>query len=472
MVPPPARRHREGDPRVRSTIPSQVLAGRALVRGRLQPIEIGIDDEGRIIRIGKSLSGEGRHDVGDSIILPSATDLHVHFREPGPPESADNLASGTQQAALGGVGLVADMPNTVPPISSADRILEKVERSHHRLAVDLLVYALASDSRSIAPMSRLAGAFKLFLAPPIDLGEPPTAEAVRALVTEVAATGLPLSVHAEDPRTFRRVDSIRSLADWDQHRPVEAEIAGVSEALLAPESLRLHVAHVTAVPVAQLVAHSGNSFEATPHHLLLSSDLAADTNRKVNPPLRSESQRAELWEWFRSGKIPCLASDHAPHLRSQKDVPFPNAASGMPGVETMLPLLLAKVRSTDLDLRTLLRAACDNPARWLGVPQGRLALGHRANLLVVDFRARVSITARHLHAPCGWTAFEGWEGIFPREHYLDGHRIVTSGEYSGEVRGRVVRPEYAPFSGSILRTESPESERRGTPSHLTDTAGT
>ncbi|MFZ1024194.1 MAG: dihydroorotase family protein [Thermoplasmata archaeon] len=460
MAPPLVERNREREGRSRASSASWVLAGRAWVRDRLQPVEIGIDDIGRIVRIGRSIPGIERHDVGDSIILPSATDLHVHFREPGPPGADENLATGTQQAALGGVGLVADMPNNVPAVASVNRVAEKIDRARGRLAVDLLIYALARESRTITRLAQVAGAFKLFLAPTSEAEDAPAPEVVRAILGAVATSGLPLSVHAEDPRKFRAIGPIRDLEDWDHHRPVAAEMGGVSELVPNPESLRLHVAHVTAARVAEMVATSANSFEVTPHHLLLSSRSAPDTHRKVNPPLRSERERAELWEWFRSGRVPCLASDHAPHPPSLKDLAFARAPSGMPGVETMLPLLLAEVRSSNLDFATLLRAACDRPARWLGMPQGQLAVGYRANLLVVDFRARVSLAARHLHAPCGWTAFEGWEAIFPVEHYLDGRRLVAAGEFQGTSTGRVVRPEYAPGMSPSVPIAPAETGRR------------
>jgi dihydroorotase len=123
----------------------------------------------------------------------------------------------------------------------------------------------------------------------------------------------------------------------------------------------------------------------------------------------------------------------------------------------MLPLLLARVRAGELDLEVLLRAACDRPARWLGQPIGRIAAGHRAHLIVVDFRARTSLSGRRLHSACGWTPFEGWEAILPREHYRDGVRIVEEGEYVGAPTGRVVRPEFALPRPPLLRAtgESP-----------------
>ncbi|EQD42383.1 phenylhydantoinase, partial [mine drainage metagenome] len=119
------------------------------------------------------------------------------------------------------------------------------------------------------------------------------------------------------------------------------------------------------------------------------------------------------------------------------------APSGIPGTETMLPLLLAQVRDGAVSLATLLAAACDRPARWLGRPHGRLAPGHRAHLLVVDFTRRVPIAAERLHAPAGWSAFEGHPAIFPREVYFDGVRVVQDGEYVGRPTGRVVRPDFA-----------------------------
>ena len=122
---------------------------------------------------------------------------------------------------------------------------------------------------------------------------------------------------------------------------------------------------------------------------------------------------------------------------------FDRAPSGVPGVETMLPLLLARVRSGELDLATLVSTACDRPARWFGQSHGRIAVGHRANLIVVDFKLRTKVEGKRLHSPCGWTPFEGSEGIRPREHYRDGERIVEDGEFIGRPTGKVVRPEYA-----------------------------
>lgn len=421
-----------------------VLAGRALVRGRLQHVEIALDDLGRIQSIGKVRAGAPRHDVGDAVIVPAATDLHVHFREPGGPAEAETIASGTVGAALGGVSLVGEMPNTRPPVTDVESWEQKSRLVEGRAAVDMLLYASPSVPSALFALSRRAGGFKVYLSPTTGITTVPAFSELPALWEELTKLRLPVSVHAEDPTRF--VSGLRptSPAEWNAERPVAAEEAALAHLADAPAALRLHAAHVTTAAGVRRLRTAGLSFEATPHHLLLSDRSGMDARYKVNPPLRSDHDRSELWEAFRRGEVPVVASDHAPHPRESKELPFDQAPSGVPGVETMLPLLLAKVRSGDLDLAVLLAAACDRPARWFGQPLGRLAPGHRANLLVIDFSRRTKVEGRKLASPSGWTPFEGWEVIRPLEHYRDGERIVDGGEYVGRPVGKVVRPEYAP----------------------------
>lgn len=431
-----------------------VLAGRGLVRGRLQHVEIVIDDLGRIRSVGRTRSGNPRHDVGDAVILPAATDLHVHFREPGGPAEAETIPTGTAGAALGGVTLVGEMPNTRPPVVDIESWQEKTQRAEGRAAVDLLLYASPTVPRALASLSRRAGGFKLYLSPTTGIESAPALSELAPLWDRLAELRLPVSVHAEDPTRF--VSDLHPLSPtgWNAHRPVAAEEAALESMTRAPEALRLHAAHVTTVAGVRLLRAARLSFEATPHHLLLSDRSGTDARFKVNPPLRSEPERRELWEAFRRGEVPILASDHAPHTSEAKELPFDRAPSGVPGVETMLPLMLAHVRRAELDLGTLLAAACDRPARWLGQPLGRLAVGHRANLLVIDFTHRTRVDARRLRCPAGWSPFEGWEAIWPREHYRDGERIVEDGQYIGRPVGRLVRPEYAPGEpGAVLSPE-------------------
>jgi dihydroorotase len=424
-----------------------VLAGRAFYGGRIQPLELAIDPEGFIVRVGRDLHGPRRHDVGDRLILPAATDLHVHFRDPTDVALGESWGTGTVQAALGGVGLVGEMPNASPPVDRLERLLERRDAGRGRLAVDMLLYAQLTSPRRVAALSEECGGFKLYLAP--TTGIDPSDEAEEPLgprLDAVAASGLPLSVHAEDPRAFREGAPPSNSADWSNRRPEDAERAAVeSVRAAAPPGLRLNFAHVTVPDVADLLRVERLAFEVTPHHLLLAARSDDDSGRKVNPPLRPEPVRRALFERFARGEVPFLASDHAPHPLEAKQRPFALAPSGMPGVATLLPLLLAQVRSGTVPLPVLVAAACDRPARWLGVPMGRLAPGHRAHLIVVDPRVRTVVDVARLGTRCGWSAFAGQEAVFPLEHFRDGELIVQAGEYVGRPTGRFVRPEYAPL---------------------------
>ncbi len=402
-----------------------------------------MDEAGRIASIGHARDGVRHHDVGDRVILPAATDLHVHFRDPGPPSAGESIATGTVEAALGGVSLVGEMPNTEPPVTSVDRLEEKIARARGRAAVDLLFYAAPTEPRRIAALARRAGAFKLYLSPTTGIEQPVSRASLPGLLAELSAHDLPVTVHAEDPALFRTDLAAVDPAGWNACRPAAAEASAAEELLAAPARLRLHVAHVTSAALAARLRQRGISFEVSPQHLLLSDRDGRDARFKVNPPLRDERTREELWQAYRSGAVPCLASDHAPHPAEAKDLRFDLAPSGMPGVETSVPLLLSRVRAGELSLEVLLATACDRPARWLGQPLGRIAVGHRANLLVVDFRERRRVRAAELAAPCGWSAFEGREAIFPVEHWRDGEQIVAGGEYVGRPTGRALRPEYA-----------------------------
>ncbi len=441
-----------------------MLAGRAWVGGRLQTVEVGVGEDGTITALGKDLTGDRRHDVGQSVILPSGLDVHAHFREPTAGERVESVDTGTLQAAYGGIGAVVDMPNTDPPITTVERLEEKRRRAQGRLAVDLLLYAALTVPERVPALARVAAGFKLYLSPTTGIDPPPRPERIRPLLSAASVTQLPVAVHAEDPRRFRPTagGGDDGTVAWNAARPPEAEEAAVDGLLMdAPPGLRLHVAHVTLPAVADRLRRAGQSFEASPQHLLLSAGPGADARWKVNPPLRPPPAASELWQRFRSGRVPIVASDHAPHSAEEKARPFAAAPSGMPGVETMLPLLLARVRESSLDLPVLVAAAADRPARLLGLPQGRLVPGHRANLLVVDFRAVTQLRAARLHAPCGWTAFDRWPAIFPAEHYLDGRAIVSGGEYVGAHDGRVVRPAFAPGAARPATVEGSEASRAG-----------
>lgn len=435
-------------------LPDRVFSGRILHRGRIVPAEIGVSEEGRILKVAPDVRGRRRIDLGEAILLPAAIDLHVHFRDPSPPGAIEDFTSGTLQAALGGVGAVVDMPNTEPPTTTLDRLVEKEGRVEGRSEVDVLLLAALQARTRVEELARRAAGFKLYMAPTTgDLAVPP-GEDVRALLERVAKAGSAVHVHAEDPRLFRDPLHPSDPEGWDAKRPGRSELSALRSLLPLPEGLLMHLAHATTAEAVHAGREAGMSVEATPHHLLLHATAHQDARWKVNPPLRSRAERDGLYASFQEGEVTMLASDHAPHPLGAKEGRFDEAPSGVPGVETMLPLLLARVREGELSLGTLVGAACRRPAFFLGLPRGQLAPGLEANFLVVDFRERRAIQGRDLHAPCGWTPFEGKEGIFPREHYHLGRRIVEDGEFVGDRAGRLLHR-------GTLRAERPGPRRPG-----------
>ena len=411
-----------------------MFRGRALYRGALEPLDVGVED-GRIVAIRKILPGEEVLDLGEAILLSGCVDLHVHFRDPGLTEKED-FESGTRSAALGGVTTIVDMPNTLPPVRTAAVLEAKRAVVRGRAAVDYGLYGAPSSGKAVADLHD-ADAFKAFLAETTG-GLKIDASALAGVLAAAAPGRKLVAVHAEDPAAFRKTE-VHGLQDHAVARPVAAEVRAIETLARLRGETRVHVAHVTSVEGLHAVP-KGMTTEATPHHLLLHNRMPLGGYGKVNPPLRSPAEQAALWDAFRSGKIDLIASDHAPHTREEKEEgPFEEIPSGMPGVGTSFPLLLRRVRAQELVLERLVAAMAERPAEILGIPKGVLEVGRDADLIVVDPRRIERITAKRVGSKCGWTAFEGMEAVFPRAVYVRGEAVVEDGEAIAGGLGRPVR---------------------------------
>jgi len=394
----------------------RVISGRVWYRGRLEPLSVGIDEDGKIAAVRKTLRADESIDHGDALILPGAVDLHVHMREPGLTHKED-FASGTRSAAIGGVTTIAEMPNTVPPVTTADALDGKVSALKGRL--------------------RKATAFKAYMAPSTgDLQVRPAD--LESILRESETNRKLVVVHAEDPAKFR-ARKVVSLADHAEARPKEAETSALALLARIRGNARIHVAHVTTREGLDSLP-AGASCEASPLHLFLDISWTLGARGKVNPPLRSPGDREALWDAFRNGRIDAVASDHAPHTLEEKEAAFAEAPAGAPGVATSFPLLMRRSRAGDLDLSRVVAAMASRPAEILGVPKGAIEVGRDADLIAVDPRRVDTIRAKRLRYKCGWTPFEGMEGCFPTAVYLRGEAVVEDGEPAAEGRGRLLAP--------------------------------
>lgn len=415
----------------------QVVEGRVFRGGALRREALGIED-GRIVAVGPRLrADQGRRDFGDRLILPGAIDAHVHLREPGMVQKED-FRTGTLAAAFGGVTTVLDMPNTIPPVVDLRRLSEKWKLVSGRANVDYGFHVGLVPGGDASRTEGLATAYKVYMAETtggLDAGE---YSRLGELIAPAARAGKVVVFHAED-RALIHPGPAADLKGHLRCRPAAAEASAI-RTLLDLRRARIHVAHVSSREGLDALGGADLTAEVTPHHLLLdiSSDLGA--LGKVNPPLRTREDREALLRAFAAGRIPLLASDHAPHTLEEK-AEFEGAPAGMPGVETMVPLLMALVRRGHLPLERLIDAFAPRPAAVFGLEgKGRLEVGMDADLMVVDPSRGQRIRGDDLHSRCGWTAFEGWEAISPQFVMLRGEPIVEEGEVVAEGSGRLVAP--------------------------------
>ncbi len=410
-----------------------VVGGMVYRDGELERKDVLVYD-GRIAEVCDEVDVDDVDEVVDAdgrAVLPGAIDVHVHFRAPGYTHKED-WRTGSRSAAAGGVTTVVDQPNTDPETVTGEAFDLKAEAAAEKSIVDYGVNAGVSESWQPEELFQrpVAAYGEVFMAD--STGEMGVdADVFEDAVSEIQSRGYLVTVHAEDSSLFRDVE-LRSTDDWSRMRPPEAEVAAVEKAMEAARE-PLHFAHVSHPDAVDVIAPTDHTCEVTPHHLLLSRDDLPElgTYGKMNPPLRSEEAREELWRRYVDGDVDCVATDHAPHTREEKDAPVAEAPSGVPGVETMLPLLLAKHLEGEVSLERVVRSTSRNPAAVFGFEdKGRLRAGYHADLVFVDLEAEPEdVDASGLHSRCTWTPFEGYPAVYPEMVLRRGDVVFHDGDF-------------------------------------------
>ncbi len=413
--------------------------GEAMTEEGLHAVDIGIA-EGRIAALGHFHAGAAAQtiDCAGLTLLPGAIDTQVHFREPGL-EQKEDLGTGTAAAALGGVCAVCEMPNTRPPTTTAALLADKLARAKGRAWVDhaFFVGATPENAAELAALECLPGCagVKMFMGS--STGTLLVAED-EAVARVLASGSRRVAVHAEDEARLRER---RPLAKGDvANHPVwrDAETARrATERLLRlarAAGRRVHVLHVTTAEEMAMLARARDiaTVEVTPQHLTLAApDCYArlGTLAQMNPPIRDETHRAALWRAVREGIVDVVGSDHAPHTLEEKRQPYPDSPSGMPGVQTLVPILLDHVAAGRLTLERMVELTSAGPARVYGIEgAGRLAEGADGNVTIVDRKARRRIANQWIASRCGWTPFDGMTVTgWPIATILRGHAVMREG---------------------------------------------
>jgi len=420
-----------------------VIEGRLLTPKGLLDGCVGIA-RGRIVAVKKLLEGDVHRELPGCVIVPAAVDMHVHFRDPGLTHKGD-FTTESRAAAFGGVTTVADMPNTKPPVLTEIALREKLEAVRDRSFTDYALYMGMGRGSDVARLGRATGLFKLYTASSTGdmlVGDTHT---WTNLMARVAGLGGRVAVHAEDQDAIDRTVPVgEGLHRHDCSRPAQGEAAAVARACLAARTsghpARVHVAHLSCAQALDAFAASGCSAEVTPHHLLLDRRMEElGTLGKVNPPLRTDADRAAMWQALADGRVPVISSDHAPHTLEEKARPFADAPSGMPGVETMVPMAMAHVKRGTLTLERLVDACAARPAAFLGLGPRAIEAGAPAHLAAYDLHQVVEVCADDLHSKCGWTPFEGQPAVFPTLVVGPGGVLVDEGVFQqSRPQGRYV----------------------------------
>ncbi len=409
---------------------------------------------GRIAAFGdlKTADAAERVDATGLHVLPGAIDTQVHFREPGFADKED-LERGTAAAAMGGVTTVFEMPNTSPATIDGAALDDKVARAAGRAWCDIAFFvgACAENVDALAALERHPGCcgVKAFMGSSTGSLLVPD----DALLEAVLRSGhRRMAVHSEDePRLKARQHIAAESGDVHDHpvwRDAETAITATRRllALVRRTGRRVHVLHVTTAAEMELLAAARDlvTVEVTPQHLTLTAPECYDrlgTRAQMNPPIRGAAERDGLWAAVASGVVDVVGSDHAPHTLEEKAQDYPASPSGMPGVQTLVPLMLNHVTKGRLSLERLVDLLCAGPARILGVAErGRIALGYGAHFTVVDLKMRRMITNSWIVSRCGWTPFDGLTVTgWPVATIVGGRMVMRDGELLGDPAGEAVR---------------------------------
>ncbi len=414
--------------------------------------DIGIR-EGRIAALG-DLAGAAAAEVIDAnglTILPGVIDTQVHFREPGL-EHKEDLETGSRAAVMGGVTAVFEMPNTRPLTVTAETLADKVRRARHRMLCDFAFFVGGTRETigDIPALERQEGSagIKVFMGSSTGdllVDDEPSLDGIVARISRRAA------FHAEDEARLKARAGLRRPGDPTSHpvwRDEEAALIATRRLVRLAEkhARRVHVLHVSTADEMAFLAHHKDwaSVEVTPHHLTLAAPECYErlgTYAQMNPPVRDVRHRAALWAALAAGVVDVLGSDHAPHAREEKDQPYPESHSGMPGVQTLVPIMLDHVNAGRLTLERFVDLTSAGPQRLFGIQgKGRIAVGWDADLTVVDLKRRQAIANSWIASRCGWTPYDGISVTgWPVGTIVRGHRVMWEGEIAGPAHGEPIR---------------------------------
>ncbi len=373
-------------------------------------------------------------------LLPGVVDDQVHFRDPGITHKED-LFTASCACAAGGVTSFLEMPNTIPNTVSQAALEAKLALASRKSVVNygFFVGATETNTAELKHAHRTPG-IKIFIGSSTGNLLVDEQEALERIFAE---TSLTICVHAEDETLLQankaRIGETSDLHDHSRIRNHEVAMIATRRAmdLAFRHKHPLHVLHVSTGDETDVLAEHRNlvTAEACVHHIFLSVDDydRLGTLAQMNPSLKNRDDNRRIWQALKDRRLQVIATDHAPHLLSEKARPYPQSPSGVPGVQTMLPMLLNQVAAGECSLVDVVEWMCEAPARvWDMVGKGRIAVGADADLVLVDMKKVHEVRNEEQLTKCGWSVWAGrsltgWPiatWVMGRQVYRDG-RVLT-----------------------------------------------
>ena len=393
--------------------------GSCFIEGNLVKTDIGIT-KNKISHIG-NLENENSKEIYDAenlIVLPGCLDTQVHFREPGSTD-AEDLNSGSRAAIVGGITGVFEMPNTNPPTSNKKEFQNKLNLAKNRMYCNYAFYfgATPENQEELADLKSLEGCCGVKLFAGSSTGNL-LVHKEEDIEKVFASTSKIVSVHSEDEEILNQRKKLREKGNVLTHPIWRNEESAISSTRrIVKIALRLnkkaHILHVTTKEEVDFLSQNkGNiTFEITPQHLTLTSPECYEklgTFAQMNPPIRDKSHYDRLWYAVRNNYNDTIGSDHAPHLKENKLKDYPETPSGMPGVQTLMPVMLNHINEGRLKLEQLIKLLCENPVKIFGIKnKGYIKKDYDADFTIIDMNKVIEIKNEKIESKCGWSPFNG-----------------------------------------------------------------
>ncbi len=405
----------------------------------------------QIVQLGQEIthvSPSHEIDARGLTLLPGVIDPQVHFREPGL-EHKEDLFTASCACAKGGVTSFLEMPNTRPLTISQSALDDKLQRAATKCLVNygFFIGATGDNLPDLLSASPTPG-IKVFMGSmhgQLLVSQEEVLEAIFAQGNRLIA------VHAEDQaRINQRQQEFAGIEDPAIHSQIQDHQAALLATQLALKlskkyQRRLHILHLSTAEEAELLRHDKPSWvtaEVTPQHLLLNTSAYATigTLAQMNPPLRSPHDNEVLWQALRDGIIDFIATDHAPHTLAEKAQTYPHTPSGMPGVETSLPLMLTAAMAGKCTVAQVVQWMSKAVAVAYGIPnKGEISPGYDADLVLVDLKNYREVKREEVLSKCGWSPFEGWNLTgWPVITIVGGEVVYDHGRLNTQVRGQAL----------------------------------